>query len=125
GAENAFRMIVAAFAAGDRVRLRGLLSDDVYRSFELAIAAREQAGHTQVSDVKSVQSATIEEAALAGNRADVTVRFVSDQISLVKDDKGQIVSGHDATTELNDIWTFERDLTARDPAWHLSGVRGG
>ena len=118
-------MIVAAFAAGDRVRLRGLLSDDVYRSFELAIAAREQAGHTQVSDIKSVQSATIEEAALAGNRADVTVRFVSDQISLVKDDKGQIVSGHDATTELNDIWTFERDLTARDPAWHLSGVRGG
>jgi len=125
GAENAFRMIVAAFAAGDRVRLRGLLSDEVYRSFELAIAAREQAGHTQVSDIKSIQSATIEEAALTGSKADVTVRFVSDQVSLVKDDKGQVVSGHDATTELNDIWTFERDLTARDPAWHLSGVRGG
>lgn len=125
GAENAFRMIVAAFAAGGRTRLRGLLSDEVYRSFESAIAAREQAGQTQVSDLKSIHSATIDDAALTGNRADVTVRFVSDQVSLVKDGAGKIVSGADATTELTDIWTFERDLTARDPAWRLTGVRGG
>lgn len=125
GAEGAFRMIVAAFAAGDRVRLRGLLSDEVYRSFELAIAAREQAGHVQISEIKSIQSATIEEAALTGSRADLTVRFVSDQVSLVKDSAGQVVSGTEATTELTDIWTFERDLAARDPAWLLNGVRGG
>lgn len=125
GAEGAFRMIVAAFAASDRVRLRGLLSDEVYRSFELAIAAREQAGHVQVSEIKSIQSATIEEAALTGSRADITVRFVSDQVSLVKDSAGQAVSGTEATTELTDIWTFERDLSARDPAWLLNSVRGG
>src|SRR4051794_18501588 len=41
GAEKAFRMIVAAFAAGDRATLRGLLSDDTYRAFEQAIAGRE------------------------------------------------------------------------------------
>lgn len=125
GAESAFRIIVAAFAAGDRTRLRGLLSDEVYRSFELAIAAREQAQHTQVSTIQAIQAATIEGADLSGSRAEVTVRFVSDQISLVKDEKGQIVSGTEAQTELIDIWTFERDLTARDPAWCLAGVRGG
>ncbi len=125
GAESAFRMIVAAFAAGDRGRLRTLLSDEVYRSFDLAIAAREQAGHTQVSEITSLHPATIEGAALAGSRADVTVRFVSDQMSVVKDEKGQIVSGAEASTELTDIWTFERDLTTRDPAWRLTGVSGG
>ena len=44
---------------------------------------------------------------------------------MVKDQRGQPVSGTDATTELVDVWTFERDLTARDPAWRLIGVHGG
>src|SRR6201995_4503014 len=47
GADQAFRMIVAAFAAGDRVALRSLLGDLTYRAFEQAISAREKAGETQ------------------------------------------------------------------------------
>jgi predicted lipid-binding transport protein (Tim44 family) len=125
GAESAFRMIVAAFASGDRARLRNLLSDDVYRAFDQAIAAREQVGHTQVSEIRAIQGATIETAELAGTRAQVTVRFVSDQTSLVRDQAGHFVSGSEGLTELVDFWTFERDLTSRDPAWRLVGVRGG
>ncbi len=125
GAESAFRMIVAAFAAGDRAQLRPLLSDDVYRAFEQAISAREQAGHTQTSEIRAIQSATIESAELAGTRAHVTVRFVSDQTSLVRDQGGRFVSGSEGLTELVDFWTFERDLTSRDPAWRLANVRGG
>jgi predicted lipid-binding transport protein (Tim44 family) len=125
GAEGAFRMIVTAFAAGDRVQIRNLVSDDVYRSFEQAITAREQAGHTQVSDIHAIPGATIEAADLAGNRAHITVRFVSDQTSFVKDQSGHPVSGAEGTTELVDLWTFERDLTARDPAWRLVSVTGG
>lgn len=125
GAEGAFRMIVTGFAAGDRAQLRRLLAEDVYRSFEQAITAREQAGHTQVSEIRAIQGATIEAAELSGSRAHVTVRFVSDQMSLVKDQRGQIVSGTEALTELVDVWIFERDLTARDPAWRLIAVSGG
>ena len=55
GAEAAFRMIVGAFAAGDRVQLRTLLADDTYRSFEPAIAAREAAGETQRSEIRSIE----------------------------------------------------------------------
>ena len=55
GADQAFRMIVAAFAAGDRVGLRALLSDETYEAFEQAISAREKAGETQVSEIKSMQ----------------------------------------------------------------------
>ena len=66
GAEAAFRIIVTAFAAGDRARLRPLLSDDTWRAFEAAIAAREAAGETQRTEIRSIQSATIEAATLRG-----------------------------------------------------------
>ena len=81
GAEGAFRMIVDAFARGDRVALHSLLGNDTYRSFEQAITAREAAGETQRSEVKSIERAVIEEAALDGTVARIAVRFVSDQIA--------------------------------------------
>jgi predicted lipid-binding transport protein (Tim44 family) len=119
GAEKAFRMIVAAFASGDRAALRSLLSDDTYHAFEQAIAARETAGQTQVSAIHAIHGATIESAELRGTVALITVRFVSDQISLTKDKDGNPVTGTDAVTEITDVWVFERDLATRDPAWRL------
>ena len=54
GAEQAFRMIVSAFAAGDRDALRPLLTDDTFRAFEGAIAAREAAGETQRTEIRAI-----------------------------------------------------------------------
>ncbi len=119
GAEKAFGIIVAAFASGDRATLRGLLSDDTCHAFEQAITAREAAGHTQVSAIHAIHSATIENAELRGTLALITVRFVSDQTSLTRDKDGQPVTGADAVTEITDVWTFERDLASRDPVWRL------
>jgi predicted lipid-binding transport protein (Tim44 family) len=123
GAEKAFRMIVGAFASGDRVILKNLLSDDTYQAFEQAISAREAAGQTQVSTIHAVHSAAIEDAELRGTVASVTVRFVSDQTSLTRDKDGHPVVGTDAVTEITDIWTFERNLGSRDPAWRLVAAR--
>ncbi|MEJ0016775.1 MAG: Tim44/TimA family putative adaptor protein [Acetobacteraceae bacterium] len=123
GAEQAFRMIVAAFAAGDRQTLRTLLADDTYRAFEQAIAAREAANQTQVSAIHAIRSMTIENAELRGSVATITVRFVSDQISLTQDKDGNPVVGTDAVTEITDIWAFERDLTQSDPVWRLVSAR--
>jgi predicted lipid-binding transport protein (Tim44 family) len=125
GADQAFRMIVAAFASGDRVALRALLSDDTYRAFEQAISAREKAGETQVSEIKSMQKLAIEQAELKGRIGAVTVRIVSDQISYTTDKDGRPVTGTDAVTEITDIWTFERDLTQPDPTWRLVAARSG
>ena len=119
GAEQAFRMIVDAFAKGDRATLRPLLSDSTYGAFDSAITEREAAGHTQISEMREIQSATVEHAALTGSIAKLTVRFVSDQISYTQDAKGNPVAGTDAVTELVDLWSFEHDLTARDPVWRL------
>ncbi len=125
GAEAAFRLIVGAFAGGDRVALRPLLGDDTYRSFESAIAAREAAGETQRSEIKSIESLTVEEAALSGTQAAITLRIVSDQVAETLDRGGKPVSGADAVAEIIDIWTFERDLSQPDPAWRLSAARSG
>ena len=125
GAERAFRMIVEAYAAGNRDTLRRLLSDEMYHAFDEAIRAREAAGETQRTEIRGIQSAVIEAASLRGTVADITVRFASDQISLVLGREGQIISGTDAVTEITDIWTFERDLAARDPTWRLMAAQSG
>lgn len=123
GAEQAFRMIVEAFAAGNRDSLRNLLSDETYRGFVAAIDAREAAGQTQKTEIRDVHAATIEQADLRGTVASITVRFVSDQINVTASNEGQIVAGTDAVTEITDLWTFERDLTSRDPSWRLVAAR--
>ncbi len=125
GAEAAFRLIVGAFAAGDRVALRPLLADETYRSFEAAITAREANGETQRSEIKGVESLTVEEAVLSGSHAVITLRIVSDQVSETLDRDGRPVAGADAVAEITDVWTFDRDLAQPDPAWRLSAARSG
>jgi len=123
GAESAFRMIVTAYAAGNRDTLRGLLSDEMYQAFEGAITGRETAHETQRSEIKAIPGAAIDDASLHGTIATIAVRFVSDQISVTMGPDGLPVAGADAVTEITDIWTFERDLSSADPTWRLVAAR--
>lgn len=123
GAEGAFRMIVEAFAAGDRETLRNLLSDDAYAGFEGAITAREQAGETQRTEIRAIHDMAIEAAELRGSIADITVRIVSDQVNVTTARDGSISAGAEAVTEITDVWTFQRDLRSPDPTWKLVGTR--
>ena len=123
GAEKAFRMIVAAFAAGDRQTLRTLLSADTYAAFDAAISAREQHGQTQVSEIRSIQSLAIEACDLRGPIGAITARIVSDQVSYMQESGGQLSVGTDAVTEITDLWTFEREMATSDPTWRLTEAR--
>lgn len=123
GAVAAFRIIVTAFAEGDRVKLHPLLSDDTYRAFEGAIAARETAGETQRTEIRGITQALIEHAELHGSVAVITVRFVSEQINITLGADNHPVAGTDAVTEIIDLWSFERDLAMSDPAWRLVAAR--
>ncbi len=123
GAEQAFRLIVEAFAAGDRDRLRPLLSDATYQSFEAVIAAREAAGESQRTEIRDIEEATITDATLSGTQAALTVRFVSRQVNFSTDREGQVTQGTDGLTEISDLWTFVRDLGGSEPTWRLSSAR--
>jgi predicted lipid-binding transport protein (Tim44 family) len=125
GADQAFRIIVRAFAVGDRPALRPLLGDETYAAFDHAIAAREKSGDTQVSEIKSIQSIDIIDAAVRGRVGSMTVRIASDQMSYATDKDGRHTTGTDALTEIIDLWTFERDLSQQDPTWRLVAVRSG
>ena len=123
-AETAFRMIVTAFAAGDRPTLQNLLTDSVFQTFDAAITARAAANQRQRTDIKAILSATIEDAQLVGDQAAVIVRFTSDQVNVPLDATGTPL-GTEAVTELTDLWTFERNLKNREPTWRLASARNG
>jgi predicted lipid-binding transport protein (Tim44 family) len=123
-AESAFRMIVTAFAAGDRATLKNLLTDSVFQTFDAVIAAREAANERHRTEIKAILSATVEDAQLLGDQAAVIVRFASDQINVPLDASGTPL-GTEAVTEITDLWTFERNLKSKDPAWRLSAARSG
>lgn len=123
GAEKAFQIIVHGFAAGDRGTLRPLLGNETWKAFDLAITEREKAGHTQVTEVRSIQGITIETAELSGTVASIGVRIVSDQVNMTQTASGQVLAGTDAVTEITDLWTFERDLAQPNPIWHLVAAR--
>ncbi len=126
GARLAFEMIVAAFAAGDKPKLRPLLSDDVYKPFSAAIDEREAAGETLETRILNLKSINIVEAGLAGRMARVTVKFVTDQINVLRAHDGSVVDGHpEEPTEKTDFWTFARGTRSSDPNWVLVATASG
>src|SRR5262249_26274632 len=120
GARIAYEMIVSAFAEGDKKALKPLLSRDVYDGFSTAIDTRQKNGETLESKFVGLGNSQIVAAELAGKKASVTVRFIADLISATRSRAGEVIDG-DATRvrQITDVWTFERDISSRDPNWRL------
>jgi predicted lipid-binding transport protein (Tim44 family) len=120
GAKTAYEMIVGAFAEGDRRSLKNLLAKDVFEGFAAAIAEREGRGETMESRFVSIEKAEIIGAELKGKSGQVTIRFVSQLISVTRNRAGEVVDGSpERVTDVTDIWTFARDVGSRDPNWKL------
>jgi predicted lipid-binding transport protein (Tim44 family) len=123
GARSAYEMIVLAFANGDRRALKDLLSSEVYESFEAVIKDREK--HEQKTETRfvSIDKAELVSADARDRSAQLTVRFVSQMISVTRDKTGTIVDGNpDKVADITDVWTFARDTSSRDPNWKLVGT---
>lgn len=126
GARAAYEMIVSAFAAGDRRELKNLLSREVYDGFEAAIRDRESRGETSETRFVSIDKAEIIGAEMRGRTAQITVRFVSQLISVTRNRAGNVIEGSpDKVTDVTDVWTFARDVSARDPNWKLVATEAG
>jgi predicted lipid-binding transport protein (Tim44 family) len=125
GARIAYEMIVSAFAEGDKKALKPLLSREVYDGFSAAIDTRQRNGETLESKFVGIDNSQIVAAELAGKKASVTVRFIADLISATRSRAGEVIDG-DATRvrQITDVWTFERDISSRDPNWRLISTEG-
>ncbi len=125
GAKGAYEMIVDAFAAGNRDALRPLLSDQVFDNFVGAMDEREDQGHSLETKIVAISAAEIVEAELKGKVAEVTVKFVSEMVSVSRDEDGEMLPDQPVgTREVTDIWTFARDTRNRDPNWQLIETHG-
>jgi predicted lipid-binding transport protein (Tim44 family) len=120
GAKAAYEMVVGAFAEGDVKTLEQLLGEDVLEGFTRAIAEREQRGETLTSTLVGIDKADIIEAEIKDRQAFVTVKFVSELISVTRDTDGEVVEGDPKKVrEVTDIWTFAREVASRNPNWKL------
>ncbi len=121
GAQSAYRMILEAFWKGDREQLKWLVADDVYASFDAAIAAREAAGETLDNRLVSIERASVAGASVDGRDARIMVRFDADIAAVTRDAEGNVVGGStDDAVEAHEIWTFARTLKSSDPNWKLA-----
>jgi predicted lipid-binding transport protein (Tim44 family) len=120
GAKGAYEMIVMAFAEGDRKTLKNLLAKDVFDGFAQSISERETREETVDSRFVALDKADITHAELKASAVQVTVRFVSQLITATRNKAGEVVSGNpEHVTNVIDVWTFAREIGARDPNWKL------
>jgi predicted lipid-binding transport protein (Tim44 family) len=120
GARSAYEMIVQAYAKGDRKMLKDLLAKDVFDGFSQAITDREARAETSETTFVSIDKADLIGAEMRGKQAHVTISFASKLITATRDKTGVVVDGSaEKIIDVNDIWTFARDVTTRDPNWRL------
>lgn len=120
GASVAFEMILTAYVAGDAPALKPLLSPEVLGNFAKSIDDRKAAGEVLETTLVSIQKTEIEEAYMAGRTAHITLRFVSEQVTVTRNAAGEAIEGDpDKVISVTDLWTFARDTGSRDPNWAL------
>ena len=120
GSKIACELILGAYASGDTGTLKPLLSAEVFADFSQAIRDREQAGETLEDTLVGITSADIVEAFIEGRTENITVKFVSEQVNVTFDEKGEVIDGNpNAVIDTIDFWTFSRDSKSSDPNWTL------
>ncbi len=125
GAKSAYEMILNAFAAGDRPALKPLLSDEVFSAFDSVIRSREERHEKVNFTFVGYKDVKIVHASLKGRTAEITVAFGAQFISATLDASGNTVEGDNKTVrDVTDVWTFARDVRARDPNWTLVATSG-
>jgi predicted lipid-binding transport protein (Tim44 family) len=122
GARQAYEMIVMGYESGDLDSIRDFLAPEVLDSFQTAVQARADKGLSVEAHFVGVREVKLVDAhfAEAAREADITMRFVGELTSVVKDATGTVVEG--SPTEIKrqkDVWTFSRVMGADNPNWLL------
>lgn len=127
GARQAYEMILMAYENGDLEMLEQYLSPEVYQPFADAIAARRSKGYSVEATFAGVREVTLLEANFdpTTKEGDITMRFVGELTSVVRDPDGRVVEGDPKEIkQQKDVWTFTRVLTSDNPNWLLTGTGG-
>ena len=122
GAKIAYETIITDFSDNDNklTESRSLLSKKMYDQFNEALQDRSKRGHYAEITFIGVNSATIKEHKKIDQLLIVTVDFVSEVITCIRDKEKKIVSGDPKKIKkIHDIWVFSRDTRSTNPNWQL------
>ncbi|MBY6056431.1 Tim44/TimA family putative adaptor protein [Leisingera daeponensis] len=122
GARGAYEMILMGFEHGNLDDIQPFLAEDVFESFVEAVAQREDQGYKIEAEFIGVRETTLADAQFdaQSGRAEITMRFVGELTSVVRDRGGDIVEGDPkAVKRQKDTWVFARTMGSDDPNWQL------
>ena len=120
GAKSAYQIVLDAFWKGDASGLRPYVDDNVYETFSSAIEQREKDGLILDNRLVNIEQSLITEASADNGIAVVTVRFEADIAAVTRNKDGEVVAGSlSDAVQTRDLWTFRRQIGARDPNWLL------
>ena len=120
GAKIAYETIITNFAKGKLKDVKSLLDKNVYQQFEEAIKDRDAKNYSSETTFIGINSAEVKNHQQNKNMLEVTIEFVSEIISCVKDKYNKIVSGDpEKTKKVLDTWKFSKDSRSSNPNWLL------
>ena len=122
GAKIAYETIITDFSDNDNklIASKPLLSKKIHDQFEDALKERNKRGHYAEITFIGVNSAKIKDHKKINEILNVTVDFVSEVITCIKDKDKKIISGNpEKIKKIYDTWVFSRDTRSRNPNWQL------
>ena len=125
GAKIAYETVITDFSDNDnKITIsKPLLGKNIYDQFNQALKERSERGHHAEITFIGVDSAKIKEHKRTGNMLNVTVDFIAEVITCIKDKNKKIVSGDpEKIKKIYDTWVFSRDMTSQNPNWQLVNI---
>ena len=124
GAESAFEIVISAFAKCELKTLQKLVDDKLLQTLISKIEKRKLANHKLENTLIAVTSKKIVGLDLSDGVVFAKVKFASEQVSITKDDKENIISGAKKSSIIvKDMWTFKRALNSSSPNWFVTEMK--
>ena len=123
GASNAYETIVTNFENGNKEALKPLLSSDVMESFSSVIDERNSKSESVEFNFIGIEKSEIVHKDLKKNPMEVSVRFISEMITCIKNSKDEVISGSlNQVQKITDVWTFEKNQKSKGSNWLLAAT---
>lgn len=125
GAQKAFELILTSFSKGDSKTLSGLVNKELLSKFDTVIDERKEQGITSETDLIGFVETEVESVKFTeDNKVNVVVKFVSEQVNLLKNADGDVIEGDENYVQtISDVWTFEKSLNPKTNNWMLCSTK--
>ena len=123
GAEIAYESILTSFSTGDLIKLKSLLSPNMFSNFSEAIKARKKDNIKSEFTFIGIKESSLEKYEKVKDNLFATVKFVAEVISVKRDSDNKIIEGNpDKIKFVTDSWKFTKNINNKSPNWYLSEI---